>query len=118
VLQHLPEAIAALTVEPSAADLLQMARPYVGPRTSHLIVLIAAKMADFLRRGALGVVSAVGLNCMVGTAAAALVPAVRADHGHAPIITMTYGGAEAPSQRIRLETLVEQVRARWRGRAA
>ena len=116
--QHLPPAMVELVVEPTAAELLHLARPYVGPRTSHLIVLIAAKMADFLRRGATGVISAVGLNCMVGTATAALVPAVRADYGEAPVITLTYGGPEAPSQRIRLETFVEQVHARWRPRAA
>jgi len=36
----------------------------------------------------------------------------------APIVSLIYGGAEGPSQRIRLETFVEQVHARWRRRAA
>ena len=116
--RRLPPGVAALTVEPSVDELIELARPYVGPRTSHLVVLLAAKMADFLRRGATGVISATALNCMVGTAAAALVPTIRADYDSAPIIALTYGGEEAPSQRIRLETFVEQVHVRWRLHAA
>jgi hypothetical protein len=42
------------------------------------------------------------------------VPTIRGDYDGAPIITLNYGGDEAPSQRIRLETFVEQVHARWR----
>jgi predicted CoA-substrate-specific enzyme activase len=106
--------VAALTFDPPVEELIRLARPYVGQRASHLVVLVVAKMADFLRRGATGVVNAVALNCMVGTATAALVPAIRADHGSAPILTLTYAGDEAPSQRIQLETFVEQVHARWR----
>jgi len=118
LVQHLSKDIAALAVEPPASELIQLARPYVGARTNHLILLIAAKMADFLRRGATGVVSAAGINCMVGTAAAALIPALRADFDQAPIISLSYGSVEGPSQRIRLETFVEQVHERWRRHAA
>ncbi len=118
LVQHLPPRVVDLAVEPPAGDLIQLARRYVGPRTNHLVLLIAAKMVDFLRRGATGVINAAGLNCMVGTTAAALIPSVRADHDGAPIITLAYGGVEGPSQRIRLETFVEQVNARWRRRAA
>jgi predicted CoA-substrate-specific enzyme activase len=114
--QGLPADVVPLALEPPARDLIRLARPFVGPRTNHLIVVIAAKTADFLRRGATGVVSAASLNCMVGTAAAALVPALRAAFDAAPIISVVYGGAEGPAQRIRLETFVEQVRERWRGR--
>jgi predicted CoA-substrate-specific enzyme activase len=116
--RRLAPGVAALTLEPPIDELIELARPYVGPRTSHLVVLLAAKMADFLRRGATGVINATALNCMVGTAAAALVPTIRADYDSAPIIALTYGGEEAPSQRIRLETFVEQVHARWRHHAA
>ena len=118
LVQRLPAEVAALAVEPPASELIQLARPYVGSRTNHLILLITAKTADFLRRGAMGVVSAAGINCMVGTSAAALIPALRADFGGAPIISLNYGGTEGPAQRIRLETFVEQVLARWRRRAA
>lgn len=118
LVRRLPAAVAALTVEPPVDELIELARPYVGSRTSHLIVLVAAKMAHFLRRGAMGAINATALNCMVGTATAALVPAIRAHHDSAPIITLIYGGDEAPSQRIRLETFIEQVYARWHRHAA
>ena len=116
--RRLPPGVAELTMETPAEELIRLARHYVGPRASHLVIQIVAKMADFLQRGATGVINAVALNCMVGTASAALVPAVRADYDAAPIITLTYGGEEVPSQRIRLETFVEQVHARWRHRVA
>jgi predicted CoA-substrate-specific enzyme activase len=112
--QQLPRGVAEWAMEPPAETLIELARPYVGPRTSHMVMLVAAKMADFLRRGATGVINATAINCMVGTATAALVPAIRAAYDQAPIITLVYGAAEAPSQRIRLETFAEQVHARWR----
>jgi hypothetical protein len=111
--RRLPPAVAALAVEPPVDDLIRLAQTYVGPRASHLVVLVAAKMADFLRRGATGVINAAALNCMVGTATTALVPAIRADYDWAPIVTLTYGAEDSPSQRIRLETFIEQVHARW-----
>jgi predicted CoA-substrate-specific enzyme activase len=116
--RRLPPDVAALTVEPPPDELIRLTRDFVSPRTSHLVVLVAAKMADFLRRGATGVINATALNCMVGTATGALMPTIRALYDSAPIITLTYGGDEAPSQRIRLETFVEQVHERWRRHVA
>ncbi|MBM3804287.1 MAG: hypothetical protein FJW26_18475 [Acidimicrobiia bacterium] len=105
-------------MEPSAAELIRLAQPYVGPRTNYLILLGVAKTVDFLRRGASGVINAVGINCIVGTATSAVVPAIRNDFGQAPIITLTYGKSEAPTQRLRLETFVHQIHTCWRARAA
>jgi predicted nucleotide-binding protein (sugar kinase/HSP70/actin superfamily) len=110
LLAGLPADVAALVVEPSANELIELAQPYVGPRTNFLILLGAAKMVDFLRRGASGVINAVGINCIVGTATAAVIPAIRSDFNQAPIITLTYGNSEAPAQRLRLETFVQQVK--------
>ena len=106
--------VAALAVEPPVEDLIRLARPYVGPRTNYLILLTAAKIADFLRRGASGVINAAGINCVVGTAAASVIPSIRADFHEVPILTLVYGGSEGPSHRIRLETFVHQVH-RWGG---
>jgi predicted nucleotide-binding protein (sugar kinase/HSP70/actin superfamily) len=118
LLAGLPADVAALVVEPSANELIRLAQPYVGPRTNFLIMLGAAKMVDFLRRGASGVINAVGINCIVGTATASVIPAIRGDFGQAPIITLTCGNSEAPAQRLRLETFVHQVQTFWRARAA
>jgi predicted CoA-substrate-specific enzyme activase len=117
LLAGLPADVAALVVEPSANELIQMAQPYVGPRTNFLIVLGAAKMVDFLRRGASGVINAVGINCIVGTATASVIPAIRSDFGQAPIITLTYGNSESPAQRLRLETFVHQLKTFRRNHA-
>jgi len=108
----------ALAVEPSPEELSRLARPYVGPRTHFLIVLTVAKIADFLRRGAAGVISAAGINCVVGTLTASVIPALRADFDGAPVLGLMYGGSEGPGQRIRLETFVHQVQERWRRRPA
>ena len=54
-------------MEPPPEELIRQARRYVGPGTHFLLVLTVAKIADFLSRGAAGVISAAGINCMVGT---------------------------------------------------
>jgi predicted nucleotide-binding protein (sugar kinase/HSP70/actin superfamily) len=115
IVRDLPEHIARIAVEPPAEDLVRLARPYVGPGTNYLILLTVAKLADFAKRGAAGAINAVALNCMVGTAASSVIPAIRADYRQAPIITLFYGATEGPSQRIRLETFVHQVQQRLKG---
>jgi hypothetical protein len=104
-------------LDPPAEDLIRLSRPYVGPRTHHLIVLTVAKMADFLERGASGVIGAAGINCMIGTITGSMVPALRSAFENAPILSLVYGSSEGPGQRIRLETFVHQVFERWRRRS-
>jgi predicted nucleotide-binding protein (sugar kinase/HSP70/actin superfamily) len=118
LLRNLTDHVLNLAVEPPVEELVELARPYVGSRTSYLVVTSVAKIADFLERGASGVISACGINCMVGTATSGVVQSIRANYGEAPVITLYYGGAEGPSQRIRLETFVHQVRQRWQRFAA
>jgi predicted nucleotide-binding protein (sugar kinase/HSP70/actin superfamily) len=118
LVERLSPEVAALAAEPRPEELIRLARPYLGHRTHFLIVLTVAKIADFLHRGAAGVISAAGINCIVGTVTAALAPAIRADYGDAPVLSLVYGSSEGPGQRIRLETFVHQVQERWRRRAA
>jgi predicted CoA-substrate-specific enzyme activase len=118
LVRRLSEEIVRVSVEPPVDELIRLAQPYVGPRTSYLILQVVAKAVDFLRRGAAGVISAAGINCMVGTAASSFLAAVRADFRQAPALALFYGGAEGPAQRIRLETFVHQVRQRWQRPAA
>jgi predicted nucleotide-binding protein (sugar kinase/HSP70/actin superfamily) len=108
----LPPTALPLVIEPEPEDLLELARPYVGPASSWLHVLAIGKIADFLARGADGAISAAGVNCMIGTVIAGVVPAMRSAFDGAPIATLTYGGAEGPAQRIKLETFAHQVAAR------
>jgi len=95
--------------EPPARVLLEAAAPYCGTKTIHFVRDIVCKMVDFARRGADGVVSAAGLNCMVGVSAAAMIPAIREEHGGLPMVALAYGGSEGPAHRIHLETFVHQV---------
>ncbi len=95
--------------EPTAMELQACATPYCGTKTTHLVRDIVCKMVDFARRGADGVISAAGLNCMVGTSAGAMIPAIREDHGGLPMVSLAYGSNEGPGQRIQLETFVHQV---------
>jgi len=108
----LPAEVLRLCMEPPVDELIRLARPYLGPKTKYPVLLVAAKIVDFLRRGADGAINAMGINCVVGTAAAALIPSIRADCGDAPVISLVYGGSEGPAQRIRLETFVHQVKQR------
>jgi hypothetical protein len=109
LVRALSPAVRSIALEPAADRLLELARPYVDPGTIHLILLGVAKIADFLSRGATGVINAAGINCMVGTAIDSAVARIRADHRQAPVITLLYGGSEGPAQRIRLETFIHQV---------
>lgn len=99
-------------VEPEQRVLQKYAEHYAGENSSHLIRTMIAKMVDFSRRNAKGVVNAIGLNCMAGTAASATIPSIRKDHGMIPIITMTSGAMESLNQKIQLETFVRQVHER------
>jgi hypothetical protein len=77
-----------------------------------------AKIVDFLDRGAAGVISVAGLNCAVGTITASIIPAIRADYGYAPVMSLTCGNGESPIQRVCLETFVQQVHRRSHSSAA
>ena len=112
LMRHLRPETCELAVEPPPEVLLQRAAPYLDRDSNYLVTQLVAKMADFLDRGADGVVSAVGINCMVGVTAAAEIPRIRADRGGAPLLTLTYGANEGPAQRLRLETFVHQVKER------
>lgn len=99
---------------PSSAELQGAAEQFFGPDTNHLVRGVAGMMVAFARRGVHGVISAAGINCMVGVSAAAAVPAIRAAHGDLPVVALFYGSKEGPSHRIGLETFVHQVYQRYR----
>jgi predicted CoA-substrate-specific enzyme activase len=118
LVRRLPDEVVRLAVELPVDELVRRVRPYLGPRTNYLILLTAAKIVDFLQRGAGGVINASGINCIVGVATASVTPAIRADFAQAPVIALVCGGKESPAQRIRLETFVHQVLERPRPAAA
>jgi hypothetical protein len=97
--------------EPGHAEVLDLAAPYLGPGSPGPLLLNVAKMVDFARRGADGVVHAMCLNCMLGTAASALIDRIRRDHGGIPIANLVYAGSDTAALRTKLETFVYQARA-------
>ncbi|MDY0003431.1 MAG: acyl-CoA dehydratase activase-related protein, partial [Polyangia bacterium] len=99
--------------EPSSAELQSAAQAFFGADTNHLVRGIVGKMVTFARRGVHGVISAAGLNCMVGVSAAATVPAIRSANNGIPVVALFYGSHEGPSHRIALETFVHQVHERF-----
>jgi predicted CoA-substrate-specific enzyme activase len=96
--------------EPSAKEVAELAAPYVGPEAESLVILNVAKMADFAKRGADGVVNAICFGCMVGGISAALLQKMRDDHDGIPMATINYGGGGGSDGSARLEAFAHQVK--------
>jgi predicted CoA-substrate-specific enzyme activase len=95
---------------PSYADVVEFTSPYVGIEGNRFLFLNVAKMVDFARRGADGIVNAVCFNCMIGALSSGISASVRRDFGNIPIPTFVYTGSGLASERTRLEAFVYQVR--------
>jgi predicted CoA-substrate-specific enzyme activase len=108
VRKNLREALPRLG-EPSSKEILEFVSPYIGRENNQTLLLNIAKMVDFARRGADGVVNAICLNCMLGTVAEALAAQIRRDHNNIPLPTLIYGTTELSSERSKLEAFVYQV---------
>lgn len=105
--------------EPSYQEVLDMATPYLGEEQNEVLVLNVAKMVDFARRGADGIVDAVCFNCMLGTVSAAVTGRIRENHDGIPITNLVYSAVEG-NQRAMLEAFLHQVKtyAKRRSQAA
>jgi predicted nucleotide-binding protein (sugar kinase/HSP70/actin superfamily)/NAD-dependent dihydropyrimidine dehydrogenase PreA subunit len=103
--------------EPSYREVMRMATPYVGPRSMEMLLLNIGKMVHFATQGADGVLHAICLNCMLGTASAGLLERIRRDHD-VPVVNLIYATSETPAHRTRLEAFVHQVKARHAQRGA
>ena len=104
------EAAIPLAKDPAYGEIVRHTLPYVGLDANHLLFLNVAKMVDFARRDADGVINAICFNCMLGTVSAAISAGVRSDFAHIPIPTFIYMGSEHASERTRLEAFAYQVR--------
>jgi predicted nucleotide-binding protein (sugar kinase/HSP70/actin superfamily) len=104
--------------EPGYLDMQKMAAPYMPIEAHELLFLNVARIVDFARCGADGVINAICFNCMVGNASAAIIEKIRRDYHGVPIITAVYAGGEDPSRRMVLEAFVNQVKAHHRRRTS
>jgi len=99
-----------LAKDPAYRDIVKYTAPYVGTDGNRFLFLNIAKMVDFARRGADGIINAVCFNCMIGAASAVISAGVRSDYSRIPIPTFVYTASELASERTRLEAFVHQVR--------
>ncbi len=96
--------------EPTYGEIVKFTQPYVGLDGNEFLFLNIAKMANFARQGADGVINAICFNCMLGTVSTAIATKVRRDYGQIPIPTFIYTGSELAAEKTRLEAFVYQVR--------
>lgn len=95
--------------EPDLDTCLALAEPYIGRCNMDLLQWNVAKMIDFARRGASGIVNAVAQNCMVGTISTAITRRIREDHDGIPLVTLVYGASETDTVDTSLEAFAHQV---------
>jgi predicted CoA-substrate-specific enzyme activase len=108
VTKSLGEAMPRLR-EPSSKDILDFVSPYIGRDNNQTLLLNIAKMIDFAKRGADGVVNAICFNCMLGTVGEALSAQIRRDYKNIPLPTLIYGTTELSSEKSKIEAFVYQV---------
>jgi predicted CoA-substrate-specific enzyme activase len=100
--------------EPDYEKVKRLAAPYMPNEAHELLFLNIAKIADFAKGGADGIINAICFGCMVGNASAAVIERIRKDYDDIPIMTAVYANGEDPSRRMMLEAFVSQVKARHR----
>jgi predicted nucleotide-binding protein (sugar kinase/HSP70/actin superfamily) len=97
--------------EPSIAETLERARPYLHHSFEGEAVLSVGKAVDYILRGASGIVNVMPFACMPGTISGALLKRVCEDHGNIPLLTIAYEGQQDSQTVTRLEAFLHQARA-------
>jgi predicted CoA-substrate-specific enzyme activase len=97
--------------EPGYEEVLELAGRYLDQSANDIVLLNIAKMVDFVKRGADGVINAIAFHCMLGTVSASLTESIRRDHGMIPITTVVYSGQAGGDTGTKLEAFAHQVRA-------
>ncbi len=82
----------------------------MGNLNPKVLLLNVAKMVDFARKGADGIINTICFNGMIGNSSSAIAERIRKDYGYIPILTAIYSTGNDPSREIALETFVEQVK--------
>ncbi|MDH7492992.1 MAG: acyl-CoA dehydratase activase [Candidatus Saccharicenans sp.] len=100
--------------EPRFEELLRSSLTYLNYNNNQTLFLNVARIIDFARKGADGIINVICFNCMLGTTAAAISRRIQKDFGDIPLPTLIYGETETVSTRSRLEAFMEQVKTRHR----
>jgi predicted CoA-substrate-specific enzyme activase len=96
--------------EPSYKSILEFSRPYINPENNRILLLNIAKMVDYAKRGADGIVNVICMNCMLGTVSEAISAQIKKDFDNIPIPTLVFSGSDISSENTRLEAFVHQVK--------
>ena len=95
--------------EPTFKQIKEFTSPYIGMENNDILLLNIAKMVDFARRGADGVINAICFNCMLGTISEAIASRIRRDCRNIPIPTLIFSGKQTPTEKTKIEAFVFQV---------
>lgn len=96
--------------EPGYQETIDLAQPYLTGNINSILLQNVAKMLDFIRRGADGIINAISFHCMMGTISASLTESIRRDHDMIPITTLIYSRHSDAEIEARLEAFVNQVK--------
>jgi len=96
--------------EPGYKDVIRFTSRYLHQDNNEMLLLNIAKMADFVVKGASGVINAICFNCMLGTVSEALAARIQSDFNNIPIPTMIYSGSDIQVEKTKLEAFVFQVK--------
>ncbi len=100
--------------EPTIAQTLQLARPYLHDSFEGEAVLSVGKTIDFINKGVSGMVNVMPLSCMPGTITTAVLKRVREAHPSLPMLNIAYEGQQDTQTLTRLEAFMHQARSRGR----
>lgn len=96
--------------EPSSAEVLDMAAPYVHRSFEGEAIMTVGKAVDFVNKGLAGIVAVMPFTCMPGTISNALLKRVREEMGEFPFLNMVYDGVEQATSETRIEAFMHQAR--------
>ncbi len=97
--------------EPTIAETLQLARPYLHDSFEGEAVLSVGKAIDFINRGVSGIVNVMPLSCMPGTITTAVLKRVRESYPSLPMLNIAYEGQQDTQTLTRLEAFMHQARS-------
>ena len=103
-------------LEPSSAEVLEMAEPYIHCSFEGEAVMTIGKAVDFADKGLAGLISIMPFTCMPGTISHAVMRLVREDKDGIPTLNMVYDGSEQATALTRLEAFMYSAREYMRSR--
>jgi predicted nucleotide-binding protein (sugar kinase/HSP70/actin superfamily) len=97
--------------EPSIAELLKVAEPYIHPSFEGEASVSIGKTIEFYHRGYHGVINVMPFGCMPSTVVGGVMKRLQETLGNMPTLAINYDGHGDPTLQTRLEAFVHQVRA-------